>query len=242
MTKHVLPRPQGRPILHRVGEQTFKNRLALLRNQCFACKTCDCVVHAYRMKYGTEPPPTVRQTRAPSRHDHELRRAPPATRDDLVAGALARAKSGFPWRKLKEVKQNKGVYKDGITRVQKVIEAEMPIMKTSRGAFLDPSQAIPQFLDLAGAVWVCHDREYTPSMNLFCNATTFAPYRREKCHVLSLGLPHTKQPHAQSMQLCLGWRLGNENGVDFMAQFTVIGLIAALKSAMNVLSGVSTLG
>ena len=79
------------------------------------------------------------RTRAPSQHDHERRRAPPATRDYLVVEALARANSGFPWSKLKEVKQNKGVYKDGITRVQKDIEAEMPVMTTSRGAFLDPS-------------------------------------------------------------------------------------------------------
>lgn len=236
--KHVQ-RPRGRPILRRVAASTAKNRLAALRKEC-GVPNCNCVYHLYKRKYGSEPPKRVPHSMAPhsmaTGEEQVRRRAAPATHATLVACVLAKASEGLPWREVKKIKHKKAVYKDAVIKMQANILKEIPIEKTSRGAFVNPATTIPIFLQLASAPGVCHGGKelgYTPSLNLFCDATKMAPYGKEKVHVLSIGLPHAKQPHALEMQLCLGRWIGNEGALDFWAQFLRIGLITALAVALS---------
>lgn len=225
--------PPGRPILERASHKTIANRLSLLRRvvACHCPPGCSCVRGAYKVKYGCDAPYT-RQRHQISTNPDVRKRAPVATHALVIQAMMLKA-TGLSWSKLRLIKgPGGGVYKDRVIALQKVVASDIPFRLSTRGAFLDATTVLPMVVDLAERDGLSHEGAHTPQINVFCDATNYDAYDGQKCHVLAVGLPHTKQPHSRGMTVTIGRWIGAEKGYCFAAAFLLCGLIAALSLAL----------
>ena len=108
-----------------------------------------------------------------------------------------------------------------MTKLMQLFTADMGIATTPVGAYLDPSTALPLYLELARAHGCLHDAVRTPQLCVFSDANEM--YGRRKCQVLSVHLPQARQPHQLLLQLPLARYLDQDDHITTSSQSTPCG-------------------
>ena len=124
-------------------------------------------------------------------------RARPSTFERLRDTLIAKFTTNDTWEDFIRARRNndgngQGVYRTGVTNLMQLLTADMRIATTPVGAYLDPSTALPLYLELARAHGCLHDAVGTPQLCVFFNANEM--YGRRKCQVLRVHLPQARQP------------------------------------------------
>ena len=119
----------------------------------------------------------------------------------------------------------------GVTKLMQLLTADMGIATTLVGAYLDPSTALPLYLELARAHGCLHDAVRTPQLCVFFDANEM--YGRRKCQVLSVHLPQARQPHQLLLQLPLARYLDQDDHITTSSQFERMDLLPALEKALE---------
>ena len=118
-----------------------------------------------------------------------------------------------------------------MTKLMQLLTADMGIATTPVGAYLDPSTALPLYLELARAHGCLHDAVRTPQLCVFFDATEI--YGRRKCQVLSVQLSQARQPHQLLLQLPLAKYLDQDDHITTSSQFERMDLLPALEKALQ---------
>ena len=118
-----------------------------------------------------------------------------------------------------------------MTKLMQLLTADMGIATTPVGAYLDPSTALPLYLELARAHGCLHDAVRTPQLCFFFDANEM--YGRRKCQVLSVHLPQARQPHQLLLQLPLARYLDQDDHITTSSQFERMDLLPALEKALE---------
>ena len=104
---------------------------------------------------------------------------------------------------------------------------DLSLGKTTKGAFLDPAEALPLFLKLA------YEGDFVPRtvtvlrLALFFDANEL--YGRDKCQLILFSLPDARSPHQLGPQLPIARYLGRDDHITTFAVKTECDLITALE-------------
>jgi hypothetical protein len=110
---------------------------------------------------------------------------------------------------------------------QKVmVEAKLDVFSNTyfQAGFLRPWPALQRYLEAAERDGITHSGEYERGLVVFLDANEMQPYKKRKCHLLSVFLANAKQPHQVDLQVCLGRWLGKDSAWAFKDVFHTIHL------------------
>ena len=137
------------------------------------------------------------------------------------------------WASLRAAHGAYGLYRSAATALEKEIALEMglSIATSPQGAFVDPSVAIPTYLQLCETSKVSLEGTYPRALLVFLDAKEM--YDRREVQLLSLSLPYAKRPHQLAMQLTIGRWLAPDSAFNIACIFRQIGFVAALRAALK---------
>ena len=118
-----------------------------------------------------------------------------------------------------------------MTNLMQLLTANMGIATTPVGVYLDPSTALPLYLELARAHGCLLDAVRTPQLCVFFDANEM--YGRRKCQVLSVHLPQARQPHQLLLQRPLARYVDHNDHITTSSQFERMDLLPALAKALE---------
>ena len=118
-----------------------------------------------------------------------------------------------------------------MTNHMQLFTAYMGVGTTPVGAYLDPSTALPLYLELATAHGCLHDTVRTPQLCVFFDANEM--YRRRKYQVLSVHLLQARQPQQLHLQLLLARYLDQDDHITNSSQFERMDLLPAFEKALE---------
>ena len=163
--------------------------------------------------------------------ERERLRAPKA-RDDVVQETLlAKFECCDTWLEFARAKGAKGVYRSSVTKLEAKLTGDLSLGKTTKGAFLDPAQALPLFLKLAYEGDFCSRTVTVPRLALFFDASEI--YGREKCQLILFSLPDARSPHQLGLQLPIARYLGKDDHITTFAVITDCDVITALEVVLQ---------
>ena len=115
-------------------------------------------------------------------------RARPATFEQLRETLIPKFTTDDTWEDFIRARRNndgngQAVYRTGVTKLMQLLTADMGIATTPVGAYLDPSTALPLYLEPARAHGCLHDAVRAPQLCVFFDANEM--YGRRKCQVLT---------------------------------------------------------
>ena len=164
--------------------------------------------------------------------ERERFRAPKA-RDDVVQETLlAKLECCDTWLKFARARSAKGVYRIWVTKPEAKLTGDLSLGETTKGAFLDPAQALPLFLKLAYEGDFVPRTVTVPRLALFFNANDI--YGRDKCQLISFSLPDARSPHQLGLELPIARYLGREDHITTFAVMTEWDLITALEVVLPI--------
>ena len=161
-------------------------------------------------------------------------RARPATFEQVRDTLIGKFTTHDTWEDFIRARRNndgngQGVYRTGVTKLMQLLTADMGIATTPVGAYLDPSTALPLYLELPRAHGCLHDAVRGPQLCVFFDANEM--YGRHKCQVLSVHLPQARQPHQLLLQLPLARYLDQDDHITTSLQLERMDLLPALEKA-----------
>ena len=103
------------------------------------------------------------------------------------------------------------------------------IKRTARGAFLDPQQTLPLFVELAKRDSLFHKGDYQRSLCCLFDAANVSYYIPHKAQVLVFNLPHLRSTH-QQLAVHRIWRwLGPDKASDYWDDLEDPSVVAAVE-------------
>ena len=120
-----------------------------------------------------------------------------------------------------------GVCRAGVTDLIQLFTADMGIATTPVGAYLDPSTALPVYLQLASGHGCLYDAIRTPQLCVFFDANEM--YGRCKYQVL----PQARQPDQLPLQFFVATYLDQDDHITTLSQFERMNLLLALEKALE---------
>ena len=161
----------------------------------------------------------------------ERLRAPKA-RDDVVQETLlAKFECCDTWLEFARARGAKGVYRSFVTKLEAKLTGDFSLGETTKGAFLDPAQALPLFLKLAYEGDFVPRTVTVPRLALFSDGNEI--YGRDKCLLISFSLPDARSPHQLGLQLPIARYLGKDDHITTFAVMTECDLITVLQVVLQ---------
>ena len=161
----------------------------------------------------------------------ERLRAPKARDDVAQETPLAKFECCGIWLEFARARGAKGVYRSSVTKLEAKLTGDLSLGETTKGAFLDPAQALPLFLKLAYEGDFVPRTVTVPRLALFFDANEI--YGRDKCQLISFSLPDARSPHQLGLQLPIARYLGKDDHITTFAVMTEFDLITALEVVLQ---------
>ena len=163
--------------------------------------------------------------------ERERLRAPKSQKDIVHETILANFECCDTWLECAPARGAKGVYRSSVTKLEAKLTGDLSLGETTKGAFLDPAQALPPFVKLAYEGDFVPRTVTVPRRAFFFDANEI--YGRDKCQPISFSLPDARSPRQLGLQSWIARYPGKGDHISTFAVMTECDLITALEVVLQ---------